>query len=142
MNKEELAEKINGSTYNGFYKDKRGFFETAKENNLIIIAGCSDDLIEIRGSVNDETGEGVFHLGRNGVVEEFESAKHNWNSEEDCFNWFRRKKNSIEIRGDFGEFWKFAKPSVDFASFSLYEGWRLFSEGLIIDKNDLSETLE
>ena len=145
MNKEELAKQLDGMEEREhrriLIKDDK-FIKEIEDSGLIIITGYSDDCIEFDGAIRDEVGEGIVYFGRNGVVEEFESAKHTWNSEEDCFDWFRRKKNSIEIRGDFGEFWKFSKPSVDFASFKLYEDGELFSEGLVIDKNDLPETLD
>lgn len=54
MTKEELADKLNG----GNYRDEISaeLEKEAKESGLIVIFGASDDLLEFRGAINDETG--------------------------------------------------------------------------------------
>lgn len=52
MNKEKLAELINGRSYrNEMNKEEE---QIAKENGLIVIFGASDDLVEFRGAIYDE----------------------------------------------------------------------------------------
>ena len=52
MNKEKLAEMINGRSYrNEMNKEEE---QIAKENGLIVIFGASDDLVEFRGAIYDE----------------------------------------------------------------------------------------
>lgn len=49
----EFAKLIGGKEY-GFPKLTVGQVRTAKENGFIIVYGCSDDLMEFRGMINDE----------------------------------------------------------------------------------------
>ncbi len=52
MNKETLAELINGRAYrNEMHKEEE---QIAKESGLVIIFGASDDLVEFRGAIYDE----------------------------------------------------------------------------------------
>lgn len=52
MNKETLAEMINGRSYrNEMYKEEE---KIAKESGLVVIFGASDDLVEFRGAIDDE----------------------------------------------------------------------------------------
>ena len=52
MNKETLAEMINGRSYrNEMHKEEE---QIAKESCLVVIFGASDDLVEFRGAIYDE----------------------------------------------------------------------------------------
>jgi hypothetical protein len=50
-----IQEKLDKISYNDIEKQKE-IFELAKQNNILIIYGSSDDLIELRGIVYDESG--------------------------------------------------------------------------------------
>ncbi len=50
MTPQELAEKMNGVEYG----EEKNYAEIAKENRLVILQGCSDDLIEAVGYVRDD----------------------------------------------------------------------------------------
>lgn len=54
MTKEQLAELLNGNERREEMTKKQE--QTAKENNLLVLFGASDDLLEIRGAIYDETG--------------------------------------------------------------------------------------
>lgn len=52
MTKEELAKQLNGREYREeITKEEQ---QQAKENNLVVIFGASDDLVEFRGVIYDE----------------------------------------------------------------------------------------
>ena len=54
MNKVEFAELINGCEYrNELTKEQE---QLAKENGLVVVFGASDDLMEFRGAIYEETG--------------------------------------------------------------------------------------
>lgn len=52
LSAEQFAQLLNGREYREEMTDQEEHF--AKENNLIVIFGASDDLVEIRGSDYDE----------------------------------------------------------------------------------------
>ena len=54
MTKEELALQLNGRQYGDEISEEQE--RLAKENNLIVIFGASDDLVEFRGALLDEIG--------------------------------------------------------------------------------------
>jgi hypothetical protein len=51
MNAKELADLLDGSEYGTDV-----LVNTAKENNLVIVYGASDDLMEFKGTINEELG--------------------------------------------------------------------------------------
>lgn len=52
MNKETLAEMINGRSYrNEMHKEEE---QIAKESGLIVIFGACDDLVEFRGAIREK----------------------------------------------------------------------------------------
>lgn len=52
MDKKELAERLNGREYRSeTYADD---IKLAQENGLVIVYGCSDDLMELEGAITDE----------------------------------------------------------------------------------------
>lgn len=56
------AEMLKGMIYGD--EPKKEIIEFAKENNLVIVYGASDDLTEFRGAIDDEQGayEGKKHF--------------------------------------------------------------------------------
>jgi hypothetical protein len=70
MTKEELAQELNGREYR--YEISREEAEVARENNLVVVFGASDDLIEFRGAIDDELGAfdgDVVYLNRDGIIQ-------------------------------------------------------------------------
>jgi hypothetical protein len=62
MNKEELAQLLNGRQYRReLTKDEEA---AAKDSGLVVVFGASDDLLELRGALRDEygCGENEDHL--------------------------------------------------------------------------------
>lgn len=68
MTKEQLAEKLNGVEYRDIPEDLEN---AARENNLVIISGCSDDIIRYTGAIDDEDypSFGSALLPRDGMIE-------------------------------------------------------------------------
>jgi len=59
MNTKEIAAQLNERDRRELIKD--GVDNTAKENNIVITFGDSDDLISFRGAIHDET-DGLFEV--------------------------------------------------------------------------------
>ncbi len=65
----EIANQINGSEYP--FEPSEGIQSLAKENNIVIVFGSSDDLMELRGVIYDVEScydGGTFVLDRQGFV--------------------------------------------------------------------------
>lgn len=57
MTLKEMAEKLNGKTYEYcLYKMHNTLAEEARNNGMVICTGASDDLIEFDGAIYDEGG--------------------------------------------------------------------------------------
>lgn len=72
MNKEELAQQLNGIEYPPDFRDSY-IAKKAKDNNLVIVYGMSDDLTELRGAVHEEFSsfEGIrFSIDKKGNLKE------------------------------------------------------------------------
>lgn len=54
MTKEQLAELLNGNGCRKVMTKEQE--QTAKENNLLVLFGLSDDLLEMRGAIYDDVG--------------------------------------------------------------------------------------
>lgn len=69
MTKEEMAALLNGRQYrNEITKDE---CELAKQNNLVVVFGASDDLVEFRGAIYDEEGcydGGEIYINGGGIL--------------------------------------------------------------------------
>lgn len=70
MTKEELAGQLNGREY--LREIMKSEAEKARANNLLVVFGSSDDLLEFRGTINDEVGayEGtVVYLSEGDILQ-------------------------------------------------------------------------
>lgn len=69
ITKEELAEKLNGRTYLNEMTEEEE--QEAKESELVVVFGQSDDLVELRGAIDDELDMydgGTIYLTKEGVL--------------------------------------------------------------------------
>lgn len=68
LTKEDLAAQLDGCEYRNGIPTAIG--QAAKKNNLLIITGASDDLIELHGAIHEEVGiTDILLLTRNGIPE-------------------------------------------------------------------------
>jgi len=95
LTKEQLAAKLNGCEDPDQLKD---CIIAATDNNLVIVFGGSDDLVEFRGAIYDEVGAyngGIVHLTRKGFPES------NCNEGKDCpyyQQWLKSALQTGEVR--------------------------------------------
>jgi len=157
LTKEELAARLNGCEYRSGMSNE--IVQAAKENNLVIIHGASDDLIELRGVILDEVGaSSILRLSRKGVPES------DCNEGEDCKYYQRWLKAALkdgtvrEIKvfwcGECGnetidaaEYAAIGKPTWCFrttmphAVFSMYDTYEndreYFCRGIVVDLNEI-----
>lgn len=71
MTAKELATMLNGREYGGEISNREA--QSAKEAGLVVVYGCSDDNVELRGAINEEVGawDGTtIYLTSDGLLEE------------------------------------------------------------------------
>ena len=72
MTKEELAALLDGCDYSDFEAKLKKTQKESEESGLAIVYGSSDDLMELRGALDNEYGcydGGTFYITRAGVAE-------------------------------------------------------------------------
>jgi len=134
MNAKEFAELLN----NREYGEELTFKEEAlaKENNLVIVFGESDDLVEFRGAIDDEAGcwgGGEVNLTRDGIYEPD-------CLDEDCPHEakIQSKLSKIEIiRDEYTSSWRYETeiPHETFDILDDDEG--IYCKGIVFSLNDL-----
>lgn len=116
MTKEELATILNGKQYGTIPTRKE--VSLAKENNLIIVYGASDDLCEFAGAIDDE-----FDCYNGGEIE--------------CEN-LPSTIEAIWDEKDGEPLWSY-KTDMPHAAFNLYDGNELYCVGMVIDLSEINK---
>lgn len=115
MTKEELATILDGKQYAEVPTPKD--VQLAKENNLLIVYGASDDLCEFAGAINDE-----FDLGYDGRIIDCDELpkliEAVWNPLIDNCSWAY-------------------KTDMPHSEFRIYEDKDLYCVGIVIDLNEV-----
>lgn len=133
MTKEELASLINGNEYRN--ETTPEIEKIAKDNNLVIVFGASDDLMEMRGAIDDEFGLEVY-LNTKGVIN---NDCHN----DDCPCFVKRKLagklveavwNSYAKEGE--HVWTI-KTEIPHATFMIKEDDENFCQGIVFSLDEL-----
>ncbi len=131
MNKEQLAAKLNGREYGN--EISKSECADAKAAGLVIVFGYSDDNIEFRGAIEDESGcgEGTsIYLHREGIL-----ASHD--RECDCYfcGYTESVKKCAEITtiwSDDEYSWKY-QTDIPHASFDIREGDEKYCRGIVFE---------
>lgn len=136
MTPKELAALLDGNNYyNEITKEQETI---AADNGLVVVFGCSDDNVELRGAIYDEVGayDGTtFHVTQDGVLQTPEC-----NCDE-CKYFAIAKRAAAEIKavwhntGDAS--WTF-ETTIPHETFRIYENGELFCIGIVFGLNDLA----
>ena len=148
MTKEQLAELLNGNEYRDEMTKEQE--QAAKQNNLLVLFGASDDLLEMRGAIRDEVGAydgGEYALALDGELYadgEEENTYHTAIGNEvlpisdECDN----DDNPRLIRAEWcpddqpALSWRISS-NIPYASFTIKEDGEPYCEGIIIDIDDI-----
>ena len=150
----EIAAQLNNIEYPCRIDDS--IIEQAKANNIVIVFGASDDLIEFRGAINDENGigeedvtlidnEGVLHIGANGY---FTDLKYQPDSISECRKAIDRFDNSVPVASVWcpnnkqsglwlpndgsGPSWVYSVPEhIEWEPFNVMEDGSLYCVGIV-----------
>lgn len=139
MNKEELAKLLDGCEYTK--EVSREVATQAKENNLVIVFGGSDDLIELNGAINDDLDcyeGGIFKITKHGILNSFEGLVDDGAGEEEFAEYFKLKPvtNEIEAVWNDGEPWTY-KTDVPHSTFNVMRDGEIYCVGLVFSLTDL-----
>ncbi len=113
MTKEELAEMLNNRAY--LHETTPELEQLAKDNNLLIVFGGSDDLCEFRGAIFDEIG--CYDGGTIRHKELSKPIEALWCSGRDCS-------------------WSY-ETELPHAEFNIYDDDELFCIGMVVDLNHI-----
>jgi len=139
MNAKELAMLLTGREY-GKEIDRTEEHQ-AKAAGLVVAFGASDDLLELRGAIHDETypdsGIGA-RVDAKGVVPTFEAA---YDDGEDALrDYFKRENGGAVIRaaweGEPGYSW-IISTDLPHETFEIVEDGELYCRGIVFSLADL-----
>ena len=138
MTKEELAERLN-RTLNYPDEPSHDLQRIAKENNLVIVFGASDDLIEFRGAIYDERGcfeGGEFLVDDKGLLPFREEIY----DDDILCNYFERKKKVKKIIAIWDDYkipcWRY-ETEIPHVNWEYQEDNRPYCIGIIFSLSDL-----
>lgn len=137
MNAKELAKKLDGSEYPfDCAPSLKQTKEQAKADNLVIVYGASDDLMEFDGAIYDEIGAyggGEAYLNQNGLIV-------NKCDCDDCpyFKTLMAGAQKIEALWlEDGEIsWKY-KTDIPHEVFNIMEDEEIYCTGIVFSLDDL-----
>jgi hypothetical protein len=122
-----LAEKLSGCEYREELSKEDEL--SAERSNLVVVFGASDDLIELRGAINDEAGLKV-HLNKKGIL-------CNRCDEDDCPYFKAEKTSAQEInRGWCEGTWQIT-TEIPHERFKVMEDGEEFGNGIVFSLDDL-----
>jgi len=102
MKKEQLAELLNDIDLDDLVSKETE--QQAKESGLVIVYGCSDDLCEFAGAIQDEADcyeGGLIFICKKGLIPDCEEMEGE--SEKFVMEYFNAKKESKQIAANWCE---------------------------------------
>lgn len=128
MTRDELAQKLNGRQYREEITKEEE--KEAKNNNLVIIFGASDDLVEFRGVIYDELG---IYCGDN--LYKLFYIKYNGDVSNDTVGAIAEIK--VWFSPDFFDCTWYFDTKVPHSFFYIKEDDRIFCKGIVIDLREI-----
>lgn len=123
MDIKEFAKSISGKEY-GYPQFTREEIEIAKENGFVIVYGCSDDLMEFDGAIQDEADcylGGDVYFNKAGVIN----------------SGMRLPSSKITaIWNDYSINWTY-ETGISHETFMIYEGGEPYCRGIVFRIEDM-----
>lgn len=141
MNAAELAKLLDGRDYRSEMTAAEE--QAAKANNLVVVFGASDDLVEFRGAIDDEIGA---YSGCEVRLNEKGIAKPSCD-DEDCPYFLKAIGDcaTISTRGLADGGWKF-ETKIKHETFRIYDFYGtnrdIYCTGIVFSMADLVESLK
>lgn len=137
MNKEQLAEKLNGREYSREITSAESV--EANVSGLVVIYGYSDDNIKLDGAIQDEIGMyggGELKIHSNGAL-----GNHRHCECEHC-GYRAKAEKCAAIQAIWGDSdsspyaWRF-ETDIPHATFEIFEDGELWAQGIVISVDEL-----
>ena len=123
-----FAEKLNGRDYYDYPQIPKDLAEFADKNNIVIVYGASDDLMEFEGAIYDEAG--CFDGGK--IYFDKNSVKENASNMIEAV-WCDENRTDEE---GFVIPWTY-KTNIPHETFMIHDGNEPYCEGIVFKLNDL-----
>lgn len=141
MTPQTMADQLDGREY-PFYlgQEEKRFL---KQQGLVVVYGASDDLMEFDGAIYDEfecCDVGTATIDKKGLLDSWETAKDNMDTEEEFQAYFDRKRNAKQIEAIWckdGIAWQY-KTDIPHATFKVMEGGEVYCVGIVFDIKELA----
>ena len=139
MNIHELAATLNGRQYGEEITRKEA--AEAARYRLVVAFGASDDLVELRGAIDEELGawEGVtIRVDAEGYLPAWKDVDKE--EEDDAADYFRRKPHAREVKvlWDAGNGYSWTiETDIPHAAFDIMEDGEKFCRGIVFSLDDL-----
>lgn len=133
MTTKEIAAILDGMEYGQEIREQD--LQYAKENGVVIVFGASDDLMELRGAIEDEVGcdgGGRAFFDRNGLLQ-------NKCDNEDCPHFQEKLPHAKYIESVWdseGYSWIY-KTAIPHETFEILEEGRKYCRGIVFLMEDL-----
>lgn len=120
--------------------------KAAKDNGIVIVFGASDDLMELRGAINDEFGcydGGTAKLDANGLLPEWECVRDD-GSRDEIAQWIERDKTAKAIEAVWapdepeGASWAYV-TSIPHLTFDVMEDGQIYCRGMVFNLSYLDK---
>ncbi len=144
--KEELAARLNLVEYTNETEDA-AIIADAKESNLLIVFGASDDLCEFAGAFRDEAycdNGRVIRFTRDGKIPDMEEVRGALKKLKDELGFKPEIPELLQIEAVWNSAmpdgripsWRY-KTALPHATFEVMEDGELYCVGLVIDLNEI-----
>lgn len=137
MNAIELANELNGTEYP--FRPTRDIIQKAIDNNLVIVYGASDDLMELEGAIVEEvvaSGGGIVRVYKSGVL----GSRDDLDTDEDLEAWLQNKSNSKAIEAKWCETEEYSwtyQTDIPHSVFDIVEGSEKYCRALVFSVDDI-----
>ena len=130
--KERVAAFLDGRNYVEFEAKLKTVQKDAEESGLVIVYGASDDLMELRGALDNEYGcydGGTFYLTKAGIMEQ----KDDICSQCDLYKNSLKQAHKLVAKWCKGEWCWSYEIDVPHSTFHLYEGKDKYCKGIVFE---------
>lgn len=133
ITKEQLAQMLDGNQYGEEVSNQEK--QLAKENNLVIVFGYSEDNMELEGAIDDEVScydGGFAYVTKNGLLQNKCDCK-------DCPYFEKEQEGAQEIEAVWdseGYSWIY-KTNIPHATFEVFEGEDKYCRGIVFSLDNL-----
>lgn len=120
--------------------------KAAQDHGIVIVFGASDDLMELRGAINDEFGcydGGTAKLDAQGLLRDWESVKDDGDRNE-IAQWLERDKTAKSIKAVWapdkpeGASWAYV-TSIPHTTFDVMEDGQIYCRAIAFNLADLAQ---